>query len=188
MNRVCHLVIILLVACAVAVLVSACGGSVTTVTVEATNSAETTRSEERGPTEAVLKPVGDQTTARGTARYSLNPSRIPALQVNLKGLEPVSGLARYAIWIYGDRHNMAIMGAYQTDKKGNITARFETVQSYSFVEEGTKNAVLVTKTNNIYGLRKGIAESADPWNPNIIGEPVLQGKFEGPFLGSSEPR
>jgi hypothetical protein len=172
-----------LVACALAVLLSGCGGggSATTVTVEVTKPSVTSR-----PTEAALKPVGDQ-NAQGTALYSLNPSRIPALQVDLKGLEPVSGPARYAVWIYGDRHDLVILGAFQTDKQGKISARFETVEAYSFVEEGTKTELLVTQIGDTDRVTEGIAKADNPWDPPDIGEPVLQGKFEGPFVGSSEP-
>lgn len=177
--------IIGLVASAIAVLVTGCGGSVTTVTVEATEPAEATRQAEAGPTEAALKPVGDQ-AARGTALYSLNPSRIPALQVDLEGLEPVSGPARYAIWMYGDRHDLVILGAFQTDKQGKISARFETTEAYSFVEEGTKDELLVTKIDDTDRVTEGIAKANNPWDPPDIGDPVLQGKFEGPYVGSSE--
>ena len=186
MDEIRHPIVAGLVACAVAVLVFGCGGSVTTVTVEATDSAATTPAAEGGPTEAVLKPVGDQKAASGTARYSLNPSRIPALQVDLQGLEPVSGPVRYAVWIYGDRHDLVILGAFMTDKKGRISARFETVETYSFVEEGTKTELLVTKVDSDRAT-EGIAEANNPWDPPLIGERVLQGKFEGPYVGSSEP-
>jgi hypothetical protein len=181
MDRVRHPLVAGLVACAIAVLVCGCGGSsVTTVTVEATESAAPAQ-----PTEAVLKPVGDQ-NASGTAVYSLNPSRIPALQVDLEGLEPVSGPARYAIWMYGDRHDLVILGAFQTDKQGKISARFETTEAYSFVEEGTKTELLVTKLGNTDRVTEGIAKANSPWDPPTIGERVLQGKFEGPFVGSSK--
>jgi hypothetical protein len=181
MGRVCHPIIIGLVASAIAVLVGGCGGSsVTTVTVEATEPAETAQ-----PTEAVLEPVGDQ-NASGIALYSLNPSRIPALQVDLEGLEPVSGAARYAIWMYGNRHDLVILGAFQTDKQGKISARFESTEAYSFVEEGTKTELLVTKLGNTDRVTEGIAEANSPWDPPSIGERILQGKFEGPFVGSSE--
>jgi hypothetical protein len=183
MRRFCQPVAVGLLAAALvaAVLLAGCGGSTTTtVTVEATEA-------ESGPTEAVLKPVGDQSAAKGTARYSLNPNRVPALHVELEGLEPVSGAARYGVWMYGDRHDMVMLGAFQTDANGRISRQFETIESYTFVEEGSKTELLVTKVGDIDKVGEGIAEGGSPWDPAIIGEPVLQGPFEGPFVRSSEP-
>lgn len=177
---------LLLGALAAAVLVSGCGGGTktTTVTVEATGAAQTTPQAELGPTEAALKPVGDQ-SATGTARYSLNPSRIPALQVEIEGLDPTAGNQRYGVWMYGDRHDLVMLGAFQVMEDGKLSRRFETVESYAFVEEGDKSEILISMIGDIDHVGEGIAESSDPWDPPAIGEPVLQGKFEGPFVGSA---
>jgi hypothetical protein len=168
-----------------AALASGCGSSseTVTVTVEATDAAQTTPAES-GPTEAVLKPVGDQ-SATGTARYLLNPSRIPALQVEIHGLMPTAGNQRYGAWMYGDRHDMVMLGAFQVKEDGKLSRRFETVESYSFVEEGSKTELLISMIGNIDRVSEGIAEGGEPWDPPIIGEPVLQGTFEGPFVGSA---
>jgi hypothetical protein len=174
----------LLTALIAALLLAGCGGSeTTTVTVEVTEATEA----ESGPTEAVLKPVGEQSAAKGTARYSLNPNRVPSLHVELEGLKPVSGAARYGIWMYGDRHDMVMLGAFQTDEEGRISRQFETIESYTFVEQGSKTELLVTKVGDLDKIGEGIGEDGSPWDPAIIGEPVLQGPFEGPYVGSSEP-
>jgi len=172
-------------ALAVAGLASGCGGSTTTVTVEVPSAAGAAEQRESGPTEAVLKPAGSQSGASGTAHYSLNPSRSPSLWVELEGLERVSGPARYGIWMYGDRHDMVMLGAFQPDNDGKISRFFETIESYTFVEEGTKTELLVTKIDDIDRVSESIAEGGSPWDPGYIGEPVLQGAFEGPFVGSA---
>ena len=150
----------------------------TTVTVEAPEAAQT------APTEAVLKPVGNQ-SATGTARYSLNPSRIPALKVEIEGLTPTVGTQRYGVWMYGDRHDMVMLGAFQVPKDGGLSRGFETVESYTFVEEGSKTEIVITMIGDVDQISEGISEGGDPWDPPLIGEPVLQGKFEGPFVGSA---
>jgi hypothetical protein len=168
-----------LAAALIAAVLSGCGGTVTTtVTVEATHAAQT------APTEAVLKPASGQ-SATGTARYSLNPSRIPALKVEAEGLSPTSGKQRYGVWMYGDRHDMVMLGAFEVQKDGRLSRGFETVEAYTFVEEGTKTELLVTMIGDIDRVSEGIAEGGEPWNPPVIGEPVLQGTFEGPFVGSA---
>jgi hypothetical protein len=162
-----------------AVLAAGCGGSseTVTVTVEAAQA-------ELGPTEAVLKPVGDQ-SATGTARYSLNPSRIPALKVDIEGLSPTSGKQRYGVWMYGNRHDMVMLGAFQVKGDGKLSRGFETVESYTFIEEGSKTELLVTMIGDVDRVSEGIAEDGSPWDPATIGQPVLRGEFEGPFVGSA---
>lgn len=139
---------------------------------------------ESGPTEAVLKPAGDQ-SATGTARYSLNPTRIPALKVQIEGLTPTAGSQRYGVWMYGDRHDMVMLGAFEVKGDGKLVRGFETPESYMFVEEGSKTELLITMIDDIDEVGEGIAEGGNPWDPPTIGQPVLQGKFEGPFVDSA---
>jgi hypothetical protein len=162
-----------------AVLASGCGGSTetVTVTVEAAQA-------ESGPTEAVLEPVGDQ-SATGTARYSLNPNRIPALQVELEGLTPTKGSQRYGVRMYGDRHDMVMLGAFEVKGDGKLSRGFETLEAYTFVEEGSKTELLITEISDVDQVSEGIAEDGSPWDPATIGQPVLRGKFEGPFVDSA---
>jgi len=172
-----------------AALVSGCGGSTSTDespgTAEATEAAETRRKVHPGETEALLEPAGES-SARGTARYQTRPDNTPVLHVEASGLEPVSGASRYAIWMYGDRHDMVNLAAFQVDEDGRLSRQLETPESYAFVEDGSKTELLVTKVDNIDKIGEGIAESGDPWDPPIIGETVLEGTFEGPFVGSAK--
>jgi hypothetical protein len=171
-------------------LVAGCGSSETTDTVgthafEATEAAETTSQQPKsGPTEAQLEPIGDN-TATGTARYLLKPGRTPVLRIEVEGLEPVSGPSRYAIWIVGNRHDMVSLAGFQARSDGRISRRIETVESFDFVENGSKTELLVTKVDDIGKVGEGIAGSSEPWDPPIIGEPVVGGTFVGPFVGSA---
>jgi hypothetical protein len=167
-------------------LVSGCGGSSSTdgsaAAVEATEPVETRRKVHPGETEALLEPT-EGSSAQGTARYQIKPHSTPVLHIEAAGLEPVSGKSRYAIWIVGDRHDMVILAGFQVGEDGRLSRQLEGVESYVFVEEGSKTELLVTKVDDINQISKGIAESGDPWDPPLIGEPVLQGTFEGPFVG-----
>jgi hypothetical protein len=171
-------------------LVAGCGSSETTETVgthafEATEAAETTPQQPKsGPTEAQLEPIGDN-TATGTARYLLKPGRTPVMRIEVEGLEPVSGPSRYAIWIVGNRHDMVNLAAFQARSDGRISRRIESPEAFDFVENGSKTELLVTKVGNIGKVGEEIAGSGDPWDPPIIGEPVVGGTFVGPFVGSA---
>jgi hypothetical protein len=173
----------------IAALVSGCGGSGSTdespATAEATEAAETRRKVHPGETEALLEPTGES-SARGTARYQIRPNSTPVLHVEAAGLKPVSGKSRYAIWIVGDRHDMVNLAGFQVGEDGHLSRQLETPESYIFVEEGSKTELLVTKVDDINQVSRGISESGDPWDPPIIGEPVLEGTFEGPFVGSPD--
>jgi hypothetical protein len=174
-------------AVALVALVSGCGGSSSTdgnaTAVEATEPVETRRKVHPGETEALLEPTGEN-PAQGTARYQIRPNGTPVLHIEAAGLEPVSGKSRYAIWIVGDRHDMVNLAGFQVDEDGRLSRQLETPESYLFVEEGSKTELLVTKVDDIYQVGRGISGSSDPWDPPLIGEPVLQGTFEGPFVGS----
>jgi hypothetical protein len=171
----------------IAVLVSGCGGSSSTdespTAAETTAAAEPRRKVHPGETEALLEPTGES-SARGTARYQFRPHSTPVLHIEASGLEPVSGTSQYAIWIVGDRHDMVNLADFQVGKGGRLSQHLETPESYIFVEEGSKTDLLVTKVDDINQVSEGISESDNPWDPPIIGEPVLQGTFEGPFVGS----
>jgi hypothetical protein len=173
---------------ALAALVSGCGGSsstdVSATAVEATEATETRRKVHPGETEALLEPT-KESSAQGTARYQIRPDSTPVLHIEAVGLEPVSGKSRYAIWIVGDRHDMVNLAGFQVGEDGRLSRRLEVPESYIFVEEGSKTELLVTKVDDIAQVGQGISESSDPWDPPIIGEPVLQGTFEGPFVGSA---
>lgn len=172
-----------------AVLVSGCGGSsstaASTTAVEATETVEPRRKVHPGETEALLEPTGDS-SAQGTARYQTRPAGTPVLHIEASELEPVSGNSRYAIWIVGDRHDMVNLAGFQVGEDGHLSRRLETPESYIFVEEGSKTELLVTKVDDINQVGIGISESSDPWDPPLIGEPILQGTFEGPFVGSAD--
>jgi hypothetical protein len=166
-------------------LVSGCGGSSSTdVSATATEATETRRKVHPGETEALLEPT-KESSAQGTARYQFRPDSTPVLHIEAVGLEPVSGKSRYAIWIVGDRHDMVNLAGFQVGEDGRLSRRLEVPESYVFVEEGSKTELLVTKVDDIAQVGQGISESSDPWDPPIIGEPVLQGTFEGPFVGSA---
>jgi hypothetical protein len=171
-----------------AVLVVGCGSSGSTdgstTAVEATEAAETRRKVHPGETEALLEPTGES-SARGTARFQIRPNSTPVLHIEAAGLEPVSGKSRYAIWIVGDRHDMVNLAGFQVGEDGHLSRQLEGPESYVFVEEGSKTELLVTKVDDINQVGQGISESGDPWDPPLIGEPVLQGTFEGPFVGTS---
>jgi hypothetical protein len=171
-----------------AALVSGCGGSSSTdggaAEVEATEPVETRRKVHPGETEALLEPIGDSST-QGTARYQIRPNSTPVLHIEAAELEPVSGQSRYAIWIVGDRHDMVNLAAFQVGGDGRLSRQIETPESYGFVEDGSKTELLVTKVDDINKVGEGISESSDPWDPPLIGEPVLQGTFEGPFVESA---
>jgi hypothetical protein len=171
-----------------AAFVCGCGGSssndASATAGGATEAVETRRQVHPGETEALLEPVGES-SAQGTARYQTRPNSTPVLHVEAAGLEPVSGKSRYAIWIVGDRHDMVNLAAFQVDGKGRLSRQLENPESYAFVEEGSKTELLVTKVDDVNRVGEGISESSDPWDPPIIGEPVLQGTFEGPFVGSA---
>ena len=196
MSRICHpegAVFKSLLAAALIVAVAAgvagCGGSDSTGTgsggaAEATEAAETTQQPKSGPTEAALEPV-EEGTAAGRARYLLEPNREPVLQIRVHGLEPVSGQQRYAIWIVGDRHDMVNLAAFHVGEDGRISRDIASPEAYAFVEEGSKTELLVTKVESIEAVGDGISESSNPWDPPIIGEPIVAGTFVGPFVGSS---
>lgn len=171
-----------------AALASGCGGSTSTdvkaAATEGAEAAETRRKVHPGQTEALLEPTGEG-SAQGTARYQVKPNRTPVLHVEAAGLEPVSGTSRYAVWIVGDRHDMVNLAAFQVGEDGRLSRRLETPESYNFVEEGSKTELLITKVDDINEVGEGISQSSDPWDPPLIGEPVLRGTFEGPFVGSA---
>lgn len=168
-----------------AALASGCGVSTSSdVSATATEAAETRRQVHPGETEALLEPTGES-SAQGTARYQIRPHSTPVLHVEAAGLEPVSGRSRYAIWIVGDRHDMVNLAAFEAGEDGRLSRQIETPESYNFVEDGSKTELLITKVDDIDQVGEGIAQSSNPWDPPLIGEPVLQGTFEGPFVGSA---
>jgi len=170
-----------------AALVCGCGGSSSAggsaTGVKTTEAVETRRKVHPGKTEALLEPI-EESSAQGTARYQIRAHSTPVLHVEAAGLEPVSGKSRYAIWIVGDRHDMVNLAGFQVGGDGRLSRQLETPESYIFVEEGSKTELLVTKVDDFNRVGQGISESGDPWDPPLIGEPVLQGTFEGPFVGS----
>jgi len=180
----------LLGALVAALVMAGCGGSDSeeaggsTDTVAATEAAETTKQPESGPTEADLEPVGDN-TASGTARYKIKPNSTPVLQLRLKGLDPVSGNSQYSIWMVGSRHDMVTIATYYVGKSGRLSQDLRNVESFVFVEDGSKTQILITKVNDANRLREAMSESSDPWDPPLIGEPVLRGDFTGAFVGSA---
>lgn len=172
------------------VLAVGCGGSGSdedtgsTDSVKATEAAETTQKPESGPTEAVLEPVGDN-TASGTARYLLRPNSTPVLQLRAKGLDRATGERQYSVWAVGDRHDMVMLAAYYVSKSGRLSQDLKNVESYVFVEDESKTELLITKVNNDDRVREALWESENPWDPPLIGEPVLRGTFTGSFVGSA---
>lgn len=171
-------------------LVAGCGGSDSSSSdepsraFEATEAAETTPKRQSGPTEAQLEPIGDG-SGEGIARYQIEPGKTPVLHIEAEGLEPTSGASRYAVWIVGNRHAMVNLAAFQVGEDGRLSRRLETPESYIFVEEGSKTELLLTRIDDVGQIRKGISESSDPWDPPLIGDPVLGGTFEGSLVGSA---
>jgi hypothetical protein len=177
-------------ALAAAVFLAGCGGSNSSSSdepsraFEATEAAETTPRRQPGPTEAQLEPIGDS-SAEGIARYQIRPGSTPVLHIEAEGLEPISEASRYAIWIVGNRHDMVNLADFQVGKDGHLARTLETPESYIFVEEGGKTELLLTRIDNLGQIREGISESIDPWDPPLIGDPVLSGTFEGSFVASA---
>ena len=157
-----------------------------TYAFEASESAETPKGGESGPTEAKLEPL-DGGSAAGTARFLTRPQTTPVLRIEAEGLEPVHGASRYVIWIVGDRHDMVSLAAFHVGADGRLSRKIDNGESHSFVEDGTKTELLITKIDNLGSITKGIAESNSPWAPPQIGKPVLRGDFEGALVGVSPP-
>lgn len=153
---------------------------------EATEAAETPKGGESGPTEAVLEPL-DGESPTGTARFLTRPQNTPVLQIEAEGLEPAHGASRYMIWIVGNRHDMVSLAGFHVGADGRLSRKIDNGESHSFVEDGTKTELLITKVDNIESVSRGIAEADSPWDPPEIGKPVLHGNFEGALVGVSPP-
>lgn len=172
-----------------AMLAAGCGGSAGSVSSGDDGTAEATTAPVRktGPTRAALASV-DGSGSTGTARFLIRPQDTPVLQIEAEGLEPTHGAGRYVIWIAGDRHDMVSEAAFPVGADGRLSRKIDNGESQSFVEDGTKTELLITKVGKIGSLNQSLTQSGDPWDPPQIGKPVLRGNFEGALVGSSPPR
>jgi hypothetical protein len=183
--------ILALLACSL--LAVGCGGSESTEgggdtnAIEATEAAATPPRQQpkSGPTEAILEPVGDDGPT-GVARYLLKPNRTPVFKLEMHGLEPTSAKGGYRLWVFGNRHDMVGLATFKVGKTGRISYKSETVESHIFVEEGSKPDLLITRIDSVEHLREALLQGDDLWDPLYIGEPILRGTFEGPFVGSAD--
>lgn len=171
-----------------AMLAAGCGGSAGSASSDGNGTTEATTAPVRktGPTRAALASV-DGSAATGTARFLVRPQDTPVLQIEAEGLEPTHGASRYVIWIAGDRHDMVSEAAFPVGADGRLSRKIDNGESQSFVEDGTKTELLITKVGKIGSLDQSLSQSSDPWDPPQIGKPVLSGNFEGALVGSSPP-
>jgi hypothetical protein len=186
MSGICHsgksrLVIPVLCALALAIFAAGCGGSEDSES--STTAAATAKSAESGSTEAVMKPV-DGSNASGTIIFRKKANGATPLKVRLAGLEQLSGDRQYVVWLVGSRHDMLSLATYYGDKNGRIDAHMTPTPAKLLpVEYGTKTELLVTKVQNNDLFVKGIYEAEDPYDPPLIGKPILRGTLTGPLAG-----
>lgn len=157
-------------------LASGCGGGSTTTTTTAPK--RTT-----GPTVAVLQPV-DGSEASGRALYSKRPDGTPSIRMRLEGLEPVSGSARYVVWQKHSRDDMVLLAAWPVGEDQRLSKVWQpSFASLAYLEGGLRTKLLITRIGN---LARIFSASENSYVHDVIGQPVLEGDFEGALVGAPE--
>lgn len=180
----------LLLICALSgAFIAGCGGggsdSGTSVAETVEQESTTTAASQRtsGPTRAVLQPVGDD-TASGVISFRKKPDGTPVIKVRLVGLRPASDGTRYVIWQLGSRHDMVVVAGYLARGDGRISRKIETAtEPFVFIEAGTKTEMLVTEMFS--SQWQNVFAGENPWDPPVIGSPLLRGPITGSLVGAA---
>jgi hypothetical protein len=143
----------------------------------------TTPQRTSGPTRAVLRPVSDS-TASGVISFARKPDGTPLMKFRLEGLRSGSDGTRYVIWQLGSRHDMVVVAGYLARGDGRISRKSEAAtEPFYFIEAGTKTEMLVTEMSDSQWQRVFTGE--DPWDPVVIGDPLLRGMVTGSLVGAA---
>lgn len=139
-----------------------------------------------GPTTIDLHPVRSS-AASGTIAYEKQPSGKALLRIRAEGLEPLSPPARYVVWQFSSRYDMAIVSWTSPGSDGTISESVESLIFLDLLEREVKAQILVTRVDG-KRLKRELARAKDPFYPGFVGEPVLRGSFvrlldEGPGEG-----
>jgi hypothetical protein len=146
-------------------------------------STTTTPKRASGPTRAILQPIGDS-TASGIIAFRKKPDGTPLVKIRLKGLRSASDGTRYVFWQLGSRHDMVVFAGYLARSDGRISRKIETAtEPFYFIEAGTKTEILVTEMSN--SQWQNVFASEDPWDPVVIGTPLLRGPITGSLVGAT---
>jgi hypothetical protein len=162
-----------------ALLVSGCGGD---RAAESDATADTTV--QSGPTEAVLRPVGDGEET-GTVRVDASGSA--ELKIDLRGLQPLPQGGQYVLWMTRSRNDMVLVFSHSGDSSGRIS-ELTPVNPLRIeeIEDGRKTDFLVTSTQSERQSAELLGKAAPTFDPPVIGTPVLRGPFTGSLVGVKE--
>jgi hypothetical protein len=127
--------------------------------------------------------VGDS-TASGIVSFARKPDGTPLMKIRLKGLRSGSDGTRYVIWQLGSRHDMVVVAGYPARSDGRISRKIETAtEPFVFIEAGTKTEMLVTEMSN--SQWQNVFAGENPWDPPVIGSPLLRGPITGSLVGAA---
>lgn len=163
------------------VLAAGCGGGAPA----GSNAAATTKSPDKGPTEAVLHPLKGSGVS-GKVVYVKQRTGMPLAKIRLEGLEKATGETQYFLWQLGSRHNMVSPASYHVPHGDRLSVNLEpSPEGLAWLEDGSTTEFLVTKIENddAYFASRERASSAS--DPAMIGTPVARGAFSGPLVGES---
>jgi hypothetical protein len=144
----------------------------------------TSASESRKVTKAVLSPV-DGSEATGVAIFGRFKKTL-ALQVEASGLEPTESGQAYAVWLTQSPQKMLPLASTPVDAKGKIGAQFEVpIEVLGYLANETFRQITITLVDE--GQLKASLKKAtkEKKSPEYTGTEVLTGTVTGPIVGAA---
>lgn len=134
------------------------------------------------PTRAVLRPVGDQSGAEGTALFG-RTQNTPAIRVQATGLEPSPQGASYMLWLYRSPNLALRFGRVPVGQNGQLAVQVAIpAEALTLVASGTFGAIDVSLAPDAtYRAEQQRARAANR-PPRYVGESVLRGPIAGPLV------